>query len=147
VSSFRPIARVEDPRGNQWEVYEYRLRIPRRRVHDPEPLSDLPVFGFGTGQAAAGVLLGVADAVAWLLGLLASLVVRIIWDLPLNALRLRRTTEWTVEAVSWYPAKTSYRWKVMGKPEHKDIDELTEQLARGRAPRLRGGVLLDEFAP
>jgi hypothetical protein len=146
MTVFRASFRLSDPDGRSWEVFEYRIRLPAGGdSHDPGLAPDQPV-GITTGTAVYTEIeagLGVIDAAAWLLGLVPSLLRRLLWDVPRAAVCARRCHEWTIEAVSWYPQHASYTWTATDEHRRQVARDVRDQLLRGQIPpRPRDGTLL-----
>ena len=138
VSVFRPSVRVTGSDGRDWEVYAYRMKLPERRATAGPGLdSDAPV-GLTPGNApyaeyeAAG---SVVDAVLWLLGLVPRLLVRLLWDVPRAGLQALGSDEWTIEAITWEPHRTSFTWRTTGEFRGHVLAQVEGQLARGETPR------------
>ena len=128
---FRPVVKVADPEGREWELYAYKLRLKPVGPYEP----DLPVdtlMGFGDSRAYG--LLVVVDAAAWLLMLPLRLLVLLAWELPRAAVKSRGSDEWTVEAVTWLPHETRYTWTTTGEFRRNVLAQLEGQLARGELP-------------
>jgi hypothetical protein len=136
VSSLRPAVRTHSPDGREWEIYVYKLRLPSRPPPDPVPFDLGPTLQV-TGLAA--LLDGVVYVLAWL----PRLLVRLLVDLPVAALRTARGDEWIVEAISWAPFRASYKWET-GADVRRQVTALVEgALARGEMPRPRNARLLE----
>ena len=75
MSVFRPAARLTSPDGRDWELYAYRIRLPRRARGDAGFDSDLP-------DVRVQVLSGLLDGALWLVGGLLRLVARVLWGVP-----------------------------------------------------------------
>jgi hypothetical protein len=136
VSVFRPTARTTSPDGREWEIYAYRLQLPDRRAPDPPP------FDFGgtaQGQAASSFLDGLTYIVAWI----PRLLVRVFVDLPVAILRALRSDEWVVEAISWAPYRTSYKWSTTAGVRGQVLVLVEGALARGETPHPRNALLLE----
>jgi hypothetical protein len=105
VSVFRPAVRVTGPDRAEWEIYAYRVGLPRRR----------------RGVRA---------------------VVAALWELPRSIRRALASDEWTIEAVTWHPHRTSYRWRTTREFRGHVLAQIQGQLARGEAPRPRHATYL-----
>jgi len=64
VSVFRPVVRVTGPDGRLWELYAYRIAVPRRRGRFPRlrRLVDVPVAGLRALRSDRWTI----EAIAWL---------------------------------------------------------------------------------
>jgi hypothetical protein len=78
--------------------------------------------------------LDVLDAILWLLGLIPRLLLRLLWDPPRAGLAALASDRWTVEAVSWYPQRTSHRWITQRRHRREVVAEVGRQIAAGRFP-------------
>jgi hypothetical protein len=128
--------RVVDPDGREWEVYAYRLQLPSRSTPDPTPFE---LGATAQGEAASSVLDGVAYLVAWV----PRLLVRVFVDLPVATVRALRTDEWIIEALSWAPFPSSYKWSTTGDVRGQVLVLVESALARGETPHPRNARLLD----
>lgn len=144
MSVFRPAARVTGPDGREWELYAYRLRLNERETFDPglAPDDAVGITLWGAPAAEAEAALGIVDAVLWLLGLVPRLLVRLLWDLPRAGIRALGSDEWTIEAITWQPHRTSYTWTTSGELRDHVLAQVEGQLARGEVPRPRRATYL-----
>ena len=110
---FRPFARVTDPHGREWEIYASKLVLPR--LPTPDPTST------GRGQLLAA----------------PRLLLRILVDLPVAAVRAVRSDKWTIEAISWAPFRSSYTWTTTTEYRGQVLAQVEGGLARGDTPRPR----------
>jgi hypothetical protein len=128
VSVFRPAARVTDPEGREWELYAFRIQLPRRRrevpAFDPDGLPD------PRAQLAGGLL----DGVLWFVGGLLRLLELVLWDAPRAGLHALGSDEWTIEAVTWQPRRTAYTWRTTQEYRGHVLAQVEGQLARGEVP-------------
>jgi hypothetical protein len=132
VSVFRPAVRVSAPGGEQWEVYAYRFRLPERPSRNESGRRDEVVQARRSGQPTVAVaLLDILDRIA---ARVPRFLVQALWDVPRAAVAALRSDEWTIEAVTWLPRRTSYTWTTTR--EHRDhvLAQVEGQLARGEAP-------------
>jgi len=107
MSVFRPVRRVTDRDGRDWEIYAYRLELPPH-------------------ARRSGFLRRVAAALG-----------RAFVELPRAAFAARRSDEWTIEAVTWVPRRTSYTWKTTGEYRGNVIAQVEAGVAAGGIPRPR----------
>jgi hypothetical protein len=138
VSVLRPRQRVTDPDGREWELYVYRLRVRSRgATYDPGLAPDDIVGGqpAASTYVQAEAALGVLDAVLWGVGLIPRLLVRVFWDIPAAALRVPGSSSWTIEAVSWYPQRTSRSWTTSVEWRDETLAEIADSIRRGVLPR------------
>jgi len=112
VSVFRPSAHVTGPDGSEWEIYAYRIQLPGGRTL-PSRLGALPRPFGGTRV----------------------LLTRLLWDVPRAALAALGSDEWTIEAVSWQPSRTSLGWRTTREYRGHVIAQVEGQLARGETPK------------
>lgn len=75
------------------------------------------------------------DAALWGLGLIPRLLVRLLWDIPRAALRVPGSDRWTIEAVSWYPHRTSRTWVTRGVARDEALAQIADAIRRGVVPR------------
>ena len=120
MGAFRPAARVTDAQGRSWEIYATRLELPA--------WSDR--WRGGGGLAAI-------DALLWLVSIVPRVLWRVFVELPRAALRAHRSEMWTVEAVTWVPHRTTYRWRTTSEYRHHVLAQVEGQLTRGEIPRPR----------
>lgn len=135
MSRFRPARRLSSPDGTHWEIYAYKLQFPERGTPDPAPFGVVPGF---QAEAAADVLDGIVYLLAWI----PRLFVRVLVDLPVAAARASRSDEWIVEAISWAPYPTNYRWSTTAGLRGQVLAHVEGSLARGETPRPRNAQLL-----
>jgi hypothetical protein len=99
VSVFRPAARTNDPDGREWEIYAYRIKLPRR-----------------------------------------TRLRRWIPELVAAAVAARKSDEWTIEAITWSPHRTSYTWKTTREYRGQVLAQVEGGIARGGVPRPRNAA-------
>lgn len=141
MSVFRPSSRLTDPDGRDWELYAYRMKLPDRGGPDPWLAPD-PVVGAGPGTAPPRAAGGIFDGALWLLGLVPRLILRLFWDIPRAGLQALGSDEWTVEAVTWQPHRTTYTWRTTGEFRRHVLAQVEGQLARGEVPTPRRATYL-----
>jgi hypothetical protein len=71
------------------------------------------------------------------------LVATVAVDLPRALVRAVRSDEWTIEAVSWLPHRTSYRWRTSREFRGHVLAQVEGQLARGETPAPGRATFLD----
>ena len=118
MSVFGPSARTTDPAGREWEIYAYRLQLPRRGPPDPTP------------------------RIAYLLAWIPRLLLRFLVDLPAAGVRALRSDRWTIEAISWAPFRASYVWTTTREHRGQVLAPVEGGLARGETPRPRNAQLV-----
>jgi len=128
MSVFRPISRAVGPDGREWEIYAYRLRVRKREATYDPGLAD------GEPLGAAFPYMDLLDAILWFFGLIARLVVRVLWDVPRAGLAALGSDNWTVEAVTWYPQPRSHRWSTQRIHRREVVAEVAHQIAGGQLP-------------
>ena len=64
------------------------------------------------------------------------------WDASAAAVRSLRSDEWTIEAITWVPRRTTYTWTTTREYRDHVLAQVEGQLARGDVPRLRHAVYL-----
>jgi hypothetical protein len=64
------------------------------------------------------------------------------WGVFAAAVRSLRSDEWTIEAITWVPSRTSYTWSTTREYRDHVLAQVEGQLARGDVPRLRHAVYL-----
>jgi hypothetical protein len=127
MSVFRPSARVTDPHGRAWEIYAFRLKLPKRGSLDPLVSDDDYLEPRGLVLALPFLLVS-----ALVRGL-----VRLLVDIPLAGIRAMRSDEWTIEAVSWAPFRTSYTWTTTREHLGQVLAQVEGGIARGEKPQPR----------
>jgi hypothetical protein len=70
--------------------------------------------------------------------LIPRLFVRLLWDIPRAALRVPGSDRWTIEAVSWYPHRTSRTWTTSGVAREDALREIANAIRRGVVPQTAG---------
>jgi hypothetical protein len=147
VSVFRPAAKVTSSDGRAWEIYIYRIALSERGdPFDPDLDWEQPVVGgFLSARVAEGeAVVGVLDGVLWFVGLVPRLLVRLLWDVPRAAVRMRGSDVWTVEAITWQPHRTAFTWRTTGEFRRNVVAQVQGQLARGEVPTPRHATYLGE---
>ena len=140
MSVFRPVVRLTAPGGQEWEVYAYRFRLPERGARDGlDATDDALALGPSSSWVGAAVVLGALDRIG---RLVPRFLVRALWDLPLATVRALRSDEWTIEAVTWIPHRTSYTWTTTREYRDHVLAQVEGQLARGDVPRPRHATYL-----
>jgi hypothetical protein len=135
VSVFSPNRRVNDLRGQEWEIYAYRLKLPERHPFDPG-LDDLGA------SIRFSIFTGVFDAVLWLLGHIPWLLVRVFVDFPVAAVRTLGSDEWTIEAIAWMPHRQSYTWTTTREYRGQVLAQVEAGIAQGDIPHPRNATLV-----
>ena len=128
MSVFRPSARTIDPAGRAWEIYAYKLVLPRRGSPDPTPSG----LAFPRGETFFALFDGIAYLLAWIPRVLLLLV-----DLPVAGARALRSDAWTIEAISWAPFRESYTWTTTREHRGQVLAQIEGGLARGERPHPR----------
>jgi hypothetical protein len=136
VSSLRPTRRIHGPDGREWEIYVYKLHLPHRPAPDPTPFVMGPTL---QGAGISALLDGIGYIVAWI----PRLLLRVFVDLPAAAVRAARADEWIVEAISWAPFRTSYKWSTSGEVRRQVVALVEGALANGETPHPRNARLLE----
>src|SRR5690242_10981511 len=91
------------------------------------------------GAGISAFLDGISYIVAWI----PLLLVRVLVDLPVAAVRASRTREWIVEAISWAPFRASYKWSTAGDVRKQVVALVEGALASGETPHPRNARLLE----
>jgi hypothetical protein len=120
VSVFRPTARTSSPDGREWEIYAYRLQFPGRGTSTS--------FDPGASPRRRRRL---------------RVLLRSLVDVPAAAVHALRTDEWIVEAISWAPYRTSYKWSTTTSVRGQVLVLVEGALARGETPHPRNAHLLE----
>jgi hypothetical protein len=118
-----------DPNGRGWEIYAFRISLPERSAGD-SPLE------------YHGVAMQMVGGIMWLVRGAGVLLVRMLVDLPIAAMRATRSDEWTIEAVSWAPSRHRYTWKTTREHRGQVLAQVEGGIARGEIPKPRNGHLL-----
>ncbi|HEY5059120.1 MAG TPA: hypothetical protein VII51_08875 [Gaiellaceae bacterium] len=124
MSVFRATARTTDPDGREWEIYAYRIALPRRGPVEPW-VDDI------TPGDSRGYLLAFPFVLA---GAVARALVRLV-DIPVAATRALRSKEWTVEAITYGPHRESHSWKTTAEFRGQVLASVEGSLANGHFPR------------
>jgi hypothetical protein len=64
-------------------------------------------------------------------------LVRLLVDIPLAGIRALRSDEWTIEAISWAPFRTSYTWTTTREYRGQVLAQVEGGIARGEKPQPR----------
>ena len=131
MSSLRPAARTMSPDGREWEIYAYALQLPSRK-----PLEQIAVGNAPSWQSA------VIDAIVFVVLLVPRMLVRVLYDLPVAALRAARSDTCLIEAVSWAPYPVKLRWEISKERKGQVLAQVEGQLARGEQPMPRNAKQL-----
>jgi hypothetical protein len=124
VSVFRPAAKVTSPDGQEWEIYAHKLRV----ATPGPPDADAP---------REPLLARLVRFVPRVLARLARLAT--------DAIRAARSDEWTVDAVSHMPRRTTYTWTTTTEYKGQVLAQVEGNLARGDIPqRLTNAVYRGE---
>lgn len=137
MSWFTPVRKVTDPDGRSWEVYAFRMQVPSWRDGDAAGLGD-------PWESPVGGLF----FVPWLLAQIPLFLfhhvlvpaVRFVLALPRAAVGSRRTTTWTVEAVSFFPAEDRYAWTTTSDHRRRVVDQVATGLEQGEIARPLGAA-------
>lgn len=136
MSVFQPSARVTDPHGREWEIYAFRMRLPQRPPHGSS-------FEEGSFDPRLDVVVQAFGSIFWLIGGVVRLLVRLVVDLPVAAVKSLRSDEWTIEAVSWAPFESRYTWTTTREYRGQVLAQIEGGLARGdTTPRPRNAQLI-----
>lgn len=120
MTVFRPTATVRSPDGREWEIYAYKIAVGEAEdwdVGDP----------FDCGRLA------LLSLFVWLVTLIPRLLLRLA-DVAAAGARSLRSSEWTIEAVSWLPAETRYTWTTTSEFRGQVLAQVEGHLARGDVP-------------
>jgi hypothetical protein len=120
---------VMDPTGRGWEIYAFRISLPERSAGD-SPLE------------YHGVTMQIAGGIVWLFRSAIVLLARMLVDLPVAAVRARRSDEWTIEAVSWAPSRHRYTWKTTLEHRGQVLAQVEGGIVRGEMPKPRNAHLV-----
>ena len=134
MSIFSPAARVTDPDGRDWEIYAYRIQLPARGEPDPGTSGEV--------ETGRGLVPNPFDGIFWLLGRFLLMLQRLFYDLPRAALAARHSDEWTIDAVTEVPHKTTYTWKTTGEYRGHVVAQVEAGLAYGEIPRPRHAIFV-----
>ena len=139
MTSLHAAARTTDPNGRDWEIYAFRIKLPERGSIEPG------LDGIAAGGWSIYALSGVLDGLLWLLGQVVLLLVRVLVDIPMAAIRALGSDEWTIEAVSWAPPKTTRTWTTTREHRGQVLAQIEGGLARGESPRPRNAQFIREI--
>jgi hypothetical protein len=128
VSIFSPRRKVTAPDGVEWEIYISRFAFPRWR---PATYDGLASTGSGT---PADLLFFVLEIPLFVFNQIVLPLGRLVVDLPSAAMRGRRTTDVTVEAVCFWPHRVSLVWTTTPNDADIVVSRIAAALARGDEP-------------
>jgi hypothetical protein len=140
MSLFRPIRKVTDPRGREWEIYVSRYSTPKGEPNDDDSLAD-EVTGIG-GSGGRGLAELLLELPRFLYHQLLVPIGRFLVLAPYRSLRSRRATTVWIEAISWgvAPHKESIRWTTTPDHASRVLEQIARGLAAGDVARPLGGV-------
>jgi hypothetical protein len=125
VSVFRAAAKVQSPDGRAWEIYAYKIKV--RDPDLPDPLGEPPFSGrYGAGWS-------IVDGILYLVLLVPRGLVRLL-DVAFAAARSARSDDWTIDAVTYAPRETVYRWTTTGEFKGQVVAQVQGHLQRGDIP-------------
>lgn len=127
VSLFRPARRVEAPDGRSWELYVYRVRLPRWQSDD----YSVPTEADSTGGIVTFVVELPLFVVTQVLVPLGRMLVR----LPSAVARGLRSDVVTIEAVTFWPSREELAWTAQRRDAARVLEEIAAELAQGRIAR------------
>jgi hypothetical protein len=114
------------PDGREWEIYAYTLQLPGR-----QPIEQAAVANAPSVQSA------VIDGIVFVVLLVPRMLVRVLYDFPVAALRAARSDTCLIEAVSWAPYPVKLRWEISKERKGQVLAQVEGQLARGEQPMPR----------
>jgi hypothetical protein len=125
VSVFRPSARATSPDGREWEIYAYKIQLDERPPAPGIWADDYPMTALANVVSAGhSVFYGLFHAVR-----------RVLVDIPVASVRAVRSDRWTIDAVSWMPRKTTYRWTTTREFRGQVLAQIEGHLTRGDVPQ------------
>ena len=125
MSVFRPSARATSPDGREWEIYAYKIQLDERGPLPGVWADDYPEVAVANVVSAGSTVVH---------GFLRALQ-RAFVDIPVAAVRSVRSDEWTIEAVSWMPRRTVYRWTTTREFRGQVLAQVEGHLTRGDVPQ------------
>jgi hypothetical protein len=132
VGFLRPRRRVLDPSGAEWELYVSRMVLPVWRPSDYEvgPVAQSTIFG---------VLIEGCMAIV---GAILVPLVRLLAALPGAWLRGRRSHEYRIEAITWFPHRQTQTWTTSAEHLEETLIAVSAGIRRGRPAQPACAVFL-----
>jgi hypothetical protein len=116
---------VTGPDGREWEIYAYKIQLDERGPLPGVWADDYPQLAVADVISAGSTIFH---------GLFRALRHTFV-DIPLAAVRASRSDEWTIDAVSWMPRKTVYRWTTTREFRGQVLAQVEGHLTRGDVPQ------------
>jgi hypothetical protein len=118
----RPQRKVLDPDGAEWELYVSRMVLPTWRPSDHEvgPLGQSTIFGL------------LLEGLYAIVGAILVPVARLLAALPGAWLRGRRSREYRIEAITWFPHRQSQIWTTSAEDLDEALIAISAGIRRGR---------------
>ena len=128
----RPRRRVLDPHGAEWELYVSRMVLPPWRPADYEvgPVAQSTIFGLALEACFAVV------------GAILVPLVRLLASLPGAWLRGRRSEEYRIEAITWFPHRQTHTWTTSAEDLDEALVAISAGIRRGRPAQPSCAVFL-----
>jgi hypothetical protein len=114
---------VLDPDGTEWEVYVSRTVLPRW-----EPADDYEFAPYGVIRFLTILLEGLLTLITAIL----VPILRMVAALPGAWMRGRRSSEYRIEAVTWFPQRQSYTWTTSAENVDEALIAISAGIRRGR---------------
>jgi hypothetical protein len=132
VGLLRPRRKVLDPSGAEWEVYVSRMVLPPWRPTDHEvgPLAQSNVLGL------------VIEGCVAIVGAILVPLLRLLAALPGAWLRGRRSPEYRIEAVTWWPHRQTQTWTTTAENLDEALIAISAGIRRGRPAQPACAVFL-----
>lgn len=127
--SFRPARRVVDPDGREWELYVSRSDLPSWK---PADYGDMPAIATSSRM---WFLLALVEIPLFFIFQVLVPLLRLIAELPVALVRVRRSQERLVDAITFWPHEESYRWTTTSDHLERVLDQVAVGLEGGQIAR------------
>jgi hypothetical protein len=133
VGHFRPVRRVVDPQGQEWELYVTRFELPRWRTAEADEDDDAGWVWLGW------LLVPVRFAEFLLLEVLVPLG-RALGGSAEAWARARKDSKRVVEAICFAPVRETYAWETTAEHVDRVLAQVVEALERGELAQPLGAA-------
>jgi hypothetical protein len=118
----RPRRKVLDPHGAEWEVYVSRMVLPvwRPADHEVGPVAQATIFGM------------LLEGCLAIVGAILVPLVRMLAAMPGAWLRGRHSSEYRIEAITWFPHRQTQTWTTSAEDLDEALIAISAGIRRGR---------------